>query len=297
MKKVFFVIVNYNGRDIIESCLRSVFASEQANFSVVVVDNASEDGSMSLVKTLFPKVHCIFHAKNTGFSGGVNSGITFALEHGADFVFLLNNDAILFPDTLSILMRYAEKNPKSVFSPIILSSKEPRKIWFCGGKIDWWRMRARHIPEQKISDRPSSTEYLSGCALCIPKKAFYDAGLFDEDYFLYYEDVDWCMRARVAGYSLWVVPSAEVVHSEQSEKRKSLKIYFLVLSGILFFQKNAVGFWKFWWPAYLFFRRGKNAMDRRFHLGDPIILERVSHAYKDFVDKKPLRYYRSLREK
>lgn len=295
MKKVFFVVVNYNGKEVIEACLRSIFASQYAGFEVVVVDNASRDGSMTLVKAQFPKVHCIFHETNTGFSGGVNAGIRFALEHGAEYVFLLNNDATVSEETVPILMRYAEKNPKSVFSPIVLSSREPRRVWFSGGNIDWFRMRAVHTEAKELSDTPYGTEYLSGCAMLIPKKAFFEAGLFDEAYFLYYEDADWCVRARSFGYALWIVPSAEVVHGEQSEKRNSLKIYFLVLSGLIFFEKNAFGFWRWWGRLYFFLRICKNETDRRFHWGDPVIVEKVSHAYKDFKNKVPLRYYRALR--
>ncbi len=296
-KKVFFVIVNYNGNGVIETCLRSVFASEYTSFEIVVVDNASHDGSMTVVKQLFPKVHCLFHAENKGFSGGSNAGIKFALEHGAEYVFLLNNDAVVQENTLSLLMRYAAGENKGVFSPIILASQQPRRVWFCGGQIDWPRMRATHSKCADTGEKPVAVEYLSGCAILVPKRAFYDAGLLDEEYFLYYEDADWSVRARQAGYSLWVIPQAQVVHAEQSEKRNSLKVYFLVLSGLLFFQKNASGWLKWWGKTYLFLRVYKNFLDRYLHLGDPRVVNNVYNAYVDFRDKAPLRYYRSLRER
>lgn len=296
-KKVFFVIVNYNGKGFVETCLRSVFASEYTSFEVVVVDNASRDGSMTSIKQLFPKVHCLFHSENKGFSGGSNAGIKFALEHGAEYIFLLNNDAVVQENTLSLLMRYAVGEEKGIFSPIILSSKQPRRIWFCGGHIDWLRMRAVHLGCSGKGNKPAIAEYLSGCAILAPKRAFFDVGLLDEEYFLYYEDADWSVRARQAGYSLWVVPQAQVVHAEQSEKRNSLKMYFLVLSGLLFFQKNAFGWWRWWGKAYLFFRVFKNFLDRHLHLGDPYVTNNVYNAYVDFRDNAPLRYYRSLRER
>lgn len=296
-KKVFFVIVNYNGKKVLEACLRSIFSSEYPHFEVVVVDNASLDGSMSIVKELFPKVHCLFQEKNGGFAVGSNMGIRFSLEHGAEYVFLVNNDATIKKDTLSFLMQYAEKEMRGVFSPLVLTSENPEKVWFCGGYIDWFRMRAVHKKCFSVEKKPMSSEYLSGCALLIPKRAFYEAGLLDEEYFLYYEDVDWCLRARGAGYRLWVIPQALVIHKEQSEKKNPLKIYFLVLSGILFFQKNAFGCRRWWGFIYLFLRICKNKIDQIFHFGDPLVVNNVYNAYADFRNKTPLRYSRSLRER
>ena len=297
MKKVFFVIVNYNGKEVLKECLRSVFVSEKVAFEVVVVDNASKDESLTEAKQLFPKAQYIAHKENKGFAGGSNSGIKFALEHGAEYVFLLNNDAVVEKDTIALLLQYAEKDRKNIFSPLVLSSRNPRKVWFCGGHIDWFRMRALHQKCTKEIKEPTRTEYLSGCALLIPKQAFYEVGLLDEEYFLYYEDADWSVRARQAGYALWVIPGAEVVHTEQSEKRNSLKVYFLVLSGLIFFQKNTSGLIKWWGYGYLFLRVCKNSFDRFFHLGDPLVTNNVSNAYADFRNKTPLRYYRSLRER
>lgn len=297
MKKISFVIVNYNGEKVIESCLRSVFASENIFFDVIVVDNASQDKSIPHIKALFPKVHYILKESNTGFADGSNTGIRFALDHGADFVFLLNNDASIEKDTLSLLLRYAQEDARGIFSPFIRSSQNSQKVWFSGGKIHWFRMRATHHDSPQGISTPLPTEYLSGCALLIPKRAFFDVGLLDEDYFLYYEDVDWSLRARRAGYSLWVIPQAKAFHSEQSETRNLLKIYFLVLSGMIFFQKNAIGWKRLWWKGYLPLRILKNSLDRFFHLGDPAVTEKVHHAYADFQNNTPLHYYRSLRKK
>lgn len=295
MKKVSVVIVNYHGKGVIEQCLRSVFSSEEVFFDVILVDNNSRDGSLERVKEFFPKVRCLAQQENGGFAKGANTGIQFALEHGADFVFLLNNDAVVEKDCLALLVRYSEENEKGVFSPVVLSTKNPRKVWFCGGKINWLRMRAVHT-ECPTGKEPIAVEYLSGCALFIPKRAFFDVGLLDTDYFLYYEDTDWSVRARRSGYDLWVIPQAEAVHQEQSEQRNPLKVYFLVLSGILFFQKNAVGWQRGWCHLFLFLRMAKNTIDRRFHLGDPLVTDNVFHAYADFRNGTPLRHYRALRK-
>lgn len=296
-KKVFFVIVNYNGEEVLEDCLRSVFSSEYLNFEVVVVDNASSDASMCIVKKFFPKAHCLFQGENRGFAGGSNVGIRFALEHKAEYIFLLNNDAIIKKDTIAVLARYAKNDPRGVFSPLVLSSENPERVWFCGGHIDWFRMRATHRKNFLVKTERISAEYLSGCALFIPKGAFYEVGLLDEEYFLYYEDADWCFRAREAGYRLWVVTKARVIHTEQSETKNPLKIYFLVLSGILFFHKNAKGYRRWWLSFYLRIRIWKNRLEKTFHLGDSITVHNVYNAYADFRNGTSLHYYRSLRER
>lgn len=281
MKTIFAVVLNFNGKGVIEACLRSLFASEDVLLRVVVVDNASRDNSMIRVKELFPRAHCIFNEENVGFAAGVNVGIRYALEHGADFVFLLNNDAVVEKDTLSILFRYAGQHPMAAFSPLIFSSKEKKRIWFCGGEIDWCRMRAQHRACEKLPEAPFLSEYLSGCAFFAPKRAFYDVGLFDDEYFLYYEDADWGVRAGQAGYALWVVPAAHAVHAEQSETENPKKLYFLVLSGVLFFLKNTTGWRYFWYRLFFFLRRCKNWGDRYFHWGDPRVVGQVYNAYRD----------------
>lgn len=298
MKTIFAVVLNFNGIGVVEKCLHSLFASEGVRLQVVVVDNASKDASMQRVNTLFPKAHGIFNTSNRGFSGGVNVGIRYALEHGADFVFLLNNDAFVDRDTLSVLLRYAEQRPMAVFSPLIFSSDKKDAVWFCGGTIHWWNMRAQHTTCEKISSEtlPFLSEYLTGCALFIPKRAFYDVGLFDEEYFLYYEDADWSVRAKHAGYDLWVIPAAHAIHLERSNRETLKKLYFLVFSGILFFQKNSQGWKRVWISLFFLARRCKNRVDLWFGRKDQKIVRCVFNAYRDVKHANNLRHHRAIRE-
>jgi GT2 family glycosyltransferase len=117
--KIFIIILNYNGKETIKKCLDSVFYSDYSNFEVVVVDNDSKDGSFELAKSLYSKFHFIKNTKNSGFSAGNNVGIRFALEKMADYVFLLNNDAVLEKNTLSKLVEASEKETAGIFSPLI----------------------------------------------------------------------------------------------------------------------------------------------------------------------------------
>jgi GT2 family glycosyltransferase len=254
--KVFIIILNYNGIDTIRDCLDSVFFSDYPNLEVVVVDNDSRDGSLELAKNFFPKFHFIKNEKNLGFSAGNNIGIRFALEKMADFIFLLNNDAILEKDALSKLVEAAIKEPAGIFSPIIYDRDD--NVWFSGGKIKWSRMRATHLNNIPESGYPYESEYVSGCAMLIKKEVFKKIGLFSEDYFLYYEDADFCLRAKKDGFGSLVVSGASVKHFEKSETDLTNKIYWLVISGLIFFEKNTPSALRLWVRPYLYLRKMKN---------------------------------------
>lgn len=257
--KIFIIILNYNGRNTIKKCLDSVFCSDYPNFEVVVVDNDSKDGSFELAKNLFSKFNFIKNEKNSGFSAGNNIGIRFALERMADYVFLLNNDAVLEKDTLSKLVEAAEQKEAGIFSPLIYDRNN--KIWFSGGEIKWMEMRTIHKNDLPKDKKPYITEYISGCAILIKKEVFKKIGLFSEDYFLYYEDADFCLRAKKNGFECLIVPDAKIKHWEKSELDLSNKIYWLVISGLIFFEKNSPSSLKLWLRPYLYLRKTKNIID------------------------------------
>ena len=257
--KVFVIILNYNGKDTIRKCLESVFYSDYQNLEVVLVDNNSNDGSFEMAKNIFPKFHFIKNERNAGFSQGNNVGIRFALEKMADCVFLLNNDATLEKDALSKIVKASENEKAGIFSPIIIDRNG--KIWYSGGKIKWNKMKNIHIKSLPSGKKPYATEYVTGCAMLIKKEVFKEIGLFSEDYFLYYEDADFSLRAKKKGFECLVVPSAKVKHFEKSEDDLSGKIYWLVISGLIFFGKNTPSFWKIWTGPYKYLRRIKNIID------------------------------------
>lgn len=275
--KIFVIILNYNGKNTLPACLSSVFQSDYPNFEVVVVDNNSQDDSFEQAKRNFSRSHFIKNSENIGFSKGNNIGIRFSLEKFADYIFVLNNDAIVEKTTLSFLMNIAQTNPSAgIVSPLILNGN--KDIWFAGGKIQWGKMRAIHLT-QKTSDQPYSSEYLSGCAMLIKKEVFKKIGLFEERFFLYYEDADFSLRAKKAGFKLLVAPTITIQHLEQSSGNDS-KNYWLVLSGLLFFKIHSTGFWKLWIFFYLRLRKMKNFYN--YYFSKNIATENVRRAYKDF---------------
>jgi hypothetical protein len=271
--RVSIVVLNYNGKDDLRRCLISLFRLNYPNFEVVVVDNASEDGSLEEAKQFFPKVSYIKNDQNLGFSAGNNVGIRYSLEKMADFVLLLNNDTEVEENFLTKIVDEAQKNPKAgLVSPLILAGSA-EDVWFSGAKIDWLRMRTLHTD--------GALDALSGCAMLIRAEVFAKIGLFDEDFFLYWEDTDFSLRARRAGFESLLVREAVVRHFEKSEKNKKNKTYWLVLSGLIFFQKNSSNYLKAWYGFYVYLRKIKNKLDLRKDAHNEIA-QAVEKAYRDF---------------
>lgn len=281
--KVFIVILNYNGKDVVRKCLTSVFKIDYPNFEVVFVDNNSIDGSLELAKIGFSKANFIKNEENLGFAAGNNIGIRFALERMADFVLLLNNDTEVESVFLNKLIEVAQKDEKiGIASPIIFDGKT-KEVWFSGGKILWNKMSSLHKKDTPTQDFYES-EFITGCGMLVRAEVFKKIGLLDEDYFLYWEDADFSLRAKKAGFKNVVVSSSWIYHFEESEKNRKNKIYWLVISGLIFFKKNTPLRKKYWIKTYLAMRKAKNLWDV-LTKKDEISLA-VRKAYKDFKKAK-----------
>jgi GT2 family glycosyltransferase len=275
--KIFIIVLNFNGRDVLTQCLSSVYQSDYLNFEVVVVDNNSSDESLEQAKKSFSRAYFIKNSENFGFSRGNNMGIRFALEKFAEYIFILNNDAVIEKTTLSEMVQAIQKNDSAgIASPVILDA-DNRTVWFAGGTIDWRKMRTNHVHEIR-SDSPYQSEYISGCAMFVKKAVFREIGILDERFFLYYEDADFSMRAKKAGFDLIIVPSVRIKHLEQSNNRNNLKTYWLVLSGLMFFYTYSPN--KLWLFFYVCLRKIKNFCDRV--LGSNKNAHLVYKAYKDY---------------
>lgn len=281
--KINIVVLNYNGKNFLKKCLTGLFCLDYPNFEVVVVDNDSNDGSLELARANFSRATFIKNEQNLGFSAGNNVGIKYSLEKKADFVMLLNNDTEVKRDFLSQLVKSALANETAgVFSPLIFSS-DCGAVWFSGGEIDWLKMRTSH-KKDLIKNDFAFSDFISGCAMFVRAEVFAKIGLLDEDFFLYWEDADFSVRAKKAGFSLLVSANSKVCHLEKSEENKAKKIYWLVLSGLIFFRKNASYYLKPWIFVYTFLRKMKNWNDVRKNKTE--INLAVRRAYRDFKKVK-----------
>lgn len=279
--KHFFIIVNYNSGDEILSCIQSILQSKNITPLIIVIDNASRDSSIENCKQKFPNLIYIYNTHNIGFSAAVNMGIRYALERFASTITLCNPDATLDANCAHRLIESSLKKGIHIASPVIYADEFRNKIWFCSGKIDYVHMRTTH---QMIDFSQSvktfiDTDYITGCVMTVAADVFRQVGLFDEKFFLYYEDADFSIRALKRGYRIAVIPNAHAFHSEISEKNKENKTYFLVLSGLLFFHKHTRGFLRLWFRMHLLLRKIKNS----HALKKNIPLANIVHkAYQDY---------------
>jgi len=204
-------VLNYNGKEVIKNCLNSLFKMNYPNFEVIVVDNNSSDGSLELAKANFPRAVFIKNEENLGFSAGNNMGIRYALEHLAEYVLLLNNDTEVEYDFLrKIIGTFATDKKIGIVSPVIMAGNS-KKIWFAGGKINWLTMKTKH--ENNIENRDFyDTDFISGCAMLVRAEVFGKIGLLDEDYFLYWEDADFSVRAKKAGFRRIIAARSQIKH-------------------------------------------------------------------------------------
>ena len=246
---VFILILNYNGRATLPDCLRSIFHLDYPLFRVVVIDNASTDGSFEQAKKSYPKAHFIKNSENVGFARGMNVGIRFALDQRAEYVWLINPDTSLPKDSLRPLVSVLERHGNTGMASPLIATPGNKSVWFGGGKISWIRMRAVHTPARSHAI-PFETGFLSGCAPLIKASVFRIVGLFDERFFLYYEDVDFSYRVKKFGFSTIIHPGVTITHSEESTKNPE-KTYWLVRSGLFFFRKHTPFLGQpFFWIAF-----------------------------------------------
>jgi len=213
-----------------------------------VVDNGSTDGTVEFIKRHFPHVEVIVNSCNLGFAAGSNIGIRYAIAKKADYIFLLNNDTLVSPDCIDNLVAQAHTLPNAgILTPKIVYAENSNQIWFAGSWCHPLTLDATGFGRCKsyqIQDcEPQPVDYIFGTAMLIRREVVERIGLFDESFFMYYEDMDFCLRARAAGYKLYYVPTAIVQHHVAASTSTLIPIryYHKAYSSILFFRKHAQG--------------------------------------------------------
>lgn len=261
MVKIFIIIVNWNGKQNTIECLDSISRLTQDLIKVetIVVDNGSTDGSQETISLKFPNVYTLFLKKNTGFTGGNNLGIQYALKRYADFIWLLNNDTILDKTTLMKLLKAMSDVTVGIVGPKIYfsSGREFHKrrykendrgkvLWYAGGIIDWKNVYAYHrgVDEVDIGryDQTEETEFVSGCSMFIRRSVLEKVGLLDDKYYLYLEDLDFSVRAKRLGVKLLYVGDAFLWHKNAASTDRpgnNLHEYYFTRNQLLFGSRYA----------------------------------------------------------
>jgi GT2 family glycosyltransferase len=229
--KVAVVIPNWNGIEHIFECLDSVMKMEYTNFDVILVDNDSKDGSPEAVALRFPMVHIMRNSRNLGFAEGCNIGIEQAISNGVDYVWLLNNDVLVDPGALGGLVRAAENDQRiGMTGSKVFFYDDPQVLWGVGMKISWIRGETYPIGWREVDhgqlDECRAVDGLAGCSLLVKRQVCETVGLMDKRYFLYAEEIDWCVRARKQGFRCVVVPESIVFHKEGASSGEDFRPIF-----------------------------------------------------------------------
>lgn len=243
-KKIAIVIVNYNNWKDTEECLCSL-PKDKTLLKIIVNQNTKESPQPS---KKYSDTKIITLNKNIGFAAANNIGIRLALRKNIPYVFLLNNDTVIFKDTLTKLYSLMETRPNcGIASPVNYFYQQKNKVAFSGGKINYLSAMTPHYSDKPTKNRP--TAFITGAAMLIRSSLFKKIGLMAEDYFLYYEDADLCQKAKTAGAELWIVANASILHKvSQTAYYNPFIYYYCQRNRLYFFSKYCP---KIYWPLFI----------------------------------------------
>lgn len=266
--QIWVIVLSWNNYALTAACLRSLQQVNHPGKHVLLVDNASEDDTPARARAEFgADIDILVNPKNLGFAQGNNAGMQYAFDRGADYVLLLNNDTTVDPGFIAPLEERFRRSPRTgaVTSKIYYQTGANQSpgthqdtLWAAGGQIRWWLGQARCRGQGQLDrgqfDRAERVDYAQGCSMLISRTALAAAGGLDNSFFAYFEDSDWSLRCRAAGFDIWYEPSSVVWHragqsyaadrSRQAGKRVIFQPPAYVLhmrNGLWFFRRHGRG--------------------------------------------------------
>ncbi len=246
---VSVIVLNWNGRDDTLACVASVLAAGHYDVDVLVVDNGSTDGSAVEFERVWadePRVRLLRNDANLGYAGGNNTGFADVLARGARHVLVLNNDTLVEPGAIQPLVDAIDADPHlAMVGPKVREMDNPERLGCSFDSVRLWCFGALPTTAGQVDrgqfDTARDLDVITGCALLIRAQALREVGVFDPDYFAYYEEVDLAFRLRRAGWRLGFVPSSVVRHKggASTAGRSAVVRYYKLRNMILFMRKNA----------------------------------------------------------
>ncbi len=256
--KLAIVLINYLQDELTIECIKSIKNSNYDNIKIILINQLStQDSENKFVRNCRDsssqhKLIFIPTQENIGYAGACNLGIKKAVEMGADYICLLNNDTIVLPDTSSILINSFDlQNGIGIVGPKIIYHNDQNKIWFGGGKLLLNKgAKTIHLDmnktenvgtEQRSVLNSKEVDFITGCALMAKREVFEKVGLLNEKYFAYFEEVDLCYRAKKAGYKIFYIPQSKLYHKVSSTTKKyfsGLINYYKFRNRLYFLKKN-----------------------------------------------------------
>ena len=244
---VAIIVLNWNGKEDTLECLASIRQLAYQNYKAIVVDNGSTDDSVAAIRAMFPEFTVLETHENLGYAGGNNVGIRQALVHEAEFILVLNNDTVVSPQLLNKLVSGAAQHPDAgILGARLLYHDRPEFVWFDSARwnasLNCFEYPGQNENVSSLNLTDHETDYVCGAALFVRAKTVRQIGLMDERYFLVWEEVDWCYRARGAGWRCIVVPQAEIWHKvgvSFGGEDSPLRTYFSNRNSLLWYSRHA----------------------------------------------------------
>ncbi|MBU1355262.1 MAG: glycosyltransferase family 2 protein [Candidatus Edwardsbacteria bacterium] len=242
---VYIVVLNYNGYQDTLECLESLEKLSYGNFRVVVADNCSTDASESLIRAGYPGHSFIQTGKNLGYAGGNNAGIRLALEHQADYVCLLNNDTTITPEFLEPLVNWMEQDKiTGIVGPKVCDYYDKNIIQATGSRANLFFGKFYQLNGGKNKDEIKGVfevDYVAGSCLLVRSELISKIGFIPEEYFLFFEETEWCLKFKRAGYKVMCLCESVIYHkgSKSTEKVDGIQEYYMCRNSIIFEKRNA----------------------------------------------------------
>lgn len=257
--KVGLVTVTYNSGAYLDGFFSSLWAQSHSNFIVVAVDNDSRDDTLVRLRLESDsRLKIISNASNLGVAEGNNQGIRVCLEQKCDFVLLINNDTEFGPELISTLVGVSEAGRHSIVVPKMYYFEPPNMIWCAGGFFSKWSAcHNGHFGEGEIDvgqyDQARAVDYCPTCCMLIRSEVFAETGLMDSEYFVYYDDVDFCIKAKRKGISIQYTSIAKLWHKVSGStggEESAFSIKYLNRNRALLVKKNFRGFKALYYHAF-----------------------------------------------
>jgi GT2 family glycosyltransferase len=218
--QVWAIVLIYGEEAEAAECIASLAKQDHRNLKVLLVDNKADDGCGARLRARFPSIDYLDTGGNLGYAGGNNRGIARAVDAGADYVFVLNNDTVVEPDCVSKLVDMARQSESvGMVAPKILYHDDRSVIWYAGGSHSLVKGLGDHLRQHERDtpgngEVPAEISFVTGCAFLMPANVAREVTGFAEDFFIYCEDVELSLRLRLAGYRLYYQPAARLYHKE-----------------------------------------------------------------------------------
>jgi GT2 family glycosyltransferase len=225
---VAIILVNWKNYDDTKDCLHSLYQSIHTSFSIIVVDNESQETPVAKLKKSFPQITVLPQKTNLGFTGANNIGIKYGLTLGAEYIMLLNNDTTVPKNFIDPLLMTLHSSPQiAAVQPKIMFHEYPDRIWNAGGIYYPYNAATKTIGYNKLDAKKYNeskyVDWITGCCILLKSEIITEVGLLNEHFFAYYEDVDWSLRIRKLGYRLAYNPTLPILHKVGASSKNKNK--------------------------------------------------------------------------